>query len=1418
MKERNISYFKKALVVFMAIVMVFTYMPSGMGVETAWADTATTVINTATEFADMDSSGNYVLGGNITISQPYGKEFSGTFDGKGYTVELNITGTEANTGLFSTLVGGATVKNVITAGSIEASDCNNVGGIAGKADTSNGSITIEKCKNTADISGYEAVGGILGFGYSYEGSNSVTIEECANIGNITGSNNKIGGIAGNLENSHAIRNCYNTGDIIGFNNYAGIIGRGAKGISVENCYTTGTITAYGSSTNAGYAIMGGTGSGTKCTVSNSYAVKGCATELCYSSSRYSVDIDTVSNFKESESMKEKAFATALGEKFRHNEGTYPTLEWEISTAKVPFNITPANAQLTITKTSAADEGSVVYTGTGGTIALPVGDYSYTVSCEGYTPETGSVSVTDGSGTLTASPNSVSRSLDKDTDKWGTVTFAVSGANNYEIKLTQNGVEVQPTSEKNKYELLINKEYSYVVSSSETGVEQAEGSIILTEGAKTKTEVVRLKKVVSIKVKTQPEKTQYYVGDKTIDTTGLVITVAYNDNSSADITSGFETSGLNTETVCASQDITVSYKGATAKYQISIKEKAFPSSVFNALAGKAEVKYISSDETKVLSNDIFVDATKLEAGCLKSNIVGKKNMSATVQIDFSKLDRAYELSFNYILSAEGSSYDYIKINNEKIGTTNHTEWKTYVLQVKKGDKVEITYRKDSSGDKLDDCIYLKDFKLKSIPQVTFNTVPADALVSMKAADGSEAAASESSDGKTIFAVQNGTYTYTVSAFGYKSETGTITVSSEDIAKDITLTKLVSRKATFNVTLPDDLEGKEDEISITVKSGETIVKPEADGTYSLPQGEEYTYTITHPNCESAQGSFTIAAEDVTETIQMIRKLVFSDVFAAMSGIEAVNNTDADKATEYGFFPVKTRENIILQSNNKGKGYSIAAMKITAKTAQKLSFSYKVSTEQSYDKFLILLNGTEEINESGKIDWTDYNIKLSANDSVVLKYTKDSSGNRNDDTVYLKDFSAENLYKFTFTGAPTGTTFVVKQGETVIEAEADGSYLLANGSYTYTGSAFGYEDANGSFTVNGGDVSETVSMNKTAAYTVSFKITKPSGITAEAAVAVKSGNTIIAAAEDGKYNLPAGTYSYTVTCTGCETETGEFTVGTEAKTVEVTLEKTLTFEDFFTELNGRATVANSTYYKFKPAKEGAIKYLQSSNTSDGTTGIITFTFQKSTKLNFKYMVSEEGSKLTGSEYGLIIKRNSQKIARIEEVSENWKDYSVLAKAGDVITLTYKCYVNDYAMSKDDKDFVRLRDFTAVPLTEVSFEGMPKNAMISVKNGDNVIAPVDGSYLLEAGNYSYSVTAFGYMPTTNQALTIAGEEETRTVTVSMTETARHAVSFQVTPSGAAIVVKNEAGETMSALDGNASSYSLPANEKYSYEVSADG
>ncbi len=1365
MEKIKHNRFSKVLVLLMAVMMVLTMMPNGMGGGTtlAWADTATPIaINDAGAFAAMDADGNYKLTTDITITAPYADEFTGTFDGGGHMVTLDGT----TNGVFVSTSASAVIQNLGVKGTVSGGE--KIAGVVGM-----NAGTIENCKNAADITSYSRyVGGIAG-------QNNGTIQSCYNIGRITSSRTRsvnLGGITGSVGTAAIVKNCYNVGNIsvVSTSNFAAIAGWINSGGKAENCYYLQTDNLTGT---------------------NEYVSGG------------SKDRATA---KSADEMKSSAFATLLSDAFMSKPGDYPALKWETPTASVNFNIAPANAQLTITKTG-VDEGSAVYTGTGGTIALAAGEYRYTVSCEGYTSKTDRVSVTDENGTLTASQDSVSVSLDKDTDKWGTVTFEVSGAGNYEIKLTQNGVEVQPTSEKNKYELLINKEYSYVVSSSEIDVEQAEGSITLTEDAKTKTEVVQLKKVVSIEVKTQPEKTQYYVGDKTIDTTGLVVTATLSDKTQKEVAEKCTITGFDSSTPTAQQTITVSYKGKTAAFNIEIKEKLFPSHVFNGLKGKATVEYSHNNSYKGKAGEEFIDDTA--EGALKSNSAGMDSSQVTVTITLNKDVKASKLYFDYKVSSESSSgyaSDGLKINDSysKIGTTDG--FVAYTMSVKGDDTIKLTYAKDYSGKKGSDCVWLKNFRLAELHKLTISTPGIDgATIELK-----------DSDGKTVdsaagfYMVEDGTYSYTISKFGYETKTGTVTVEGGDKTESVTLSEIAKKKVSFNITLPDGVSG---DCTVEIKSDGKLAASGKETSYSLPQGE-YTYTITHPNCESAQGSFTIAAEDVTETIQMIRKLVFSDVFAAMSGIEAVNNTDADKATEYGFSPVKTGENVTLQSNNQRKGPSSAAMKITAKTAQKLSFSYKVSTEQNYDKFLILLNGTEKIKKSGEIDWTDYNIKLSANDSVVLKYTKDSSGNRNDDTVYLKDFSAEKLYKLTFTGAPAGTTFVVKQGETVIEAEADGSYLLTNGNYTYTASAFGYGDANGSFTVNDGDVSETVSMNKTAAYTVTFNITKPSGITAEAAVAVKSGNTIIAAEEAGKYKLPAGTYSYTIICDGCETETDEFTVGAEDKTVKVTLEKTLTFGDFFTELNGRAGITNDTQNAFKPVKEGAVKYLQSSNTSNGTTGTITFTFQKSTKLNFKYMVSENGSELISDNYGLIIERNNQRIAEIEEVSENWKDYSISAKTGDVITLKYKCYVNTNDMSSLDKNFVRLRDFTAAPLTKVSFEGMPNNAVISVKNGEKVVEPVDGHYLLEAGNYSYSVTAFGYMPATNQALTIAGEEETKTVTVSMTETARHAVSFQVTPSGAAIVVKNEAGETMSALDGNASSYSLPANEKYSYEVSADG
>ena len=1349
MQEKN-SYFKRTLVVLMAIMMVFTCMPNGMrgGAETAWADTGVTEISTADGFYGMDANGSYKLTADITITASYAQEFSGTFDGNGHTVTLDGT----MNGVFTSTSASAVIQNLGAEGTVSGGQ--NIAGIVGM-----NAGTIKNCKNAANItSDSRYVGGIAG-------KTTGAIQNCYNVGTITSSRIKpvyLGGITGIIDGSSAeAKNCYNAGNIsvVSSSNFAAIAGWISEG-NAENCYYLQVDNLTGTN-----EYVSGEGSKDRATV------------------------------KTADEMKSSDFAGLLGSAFMYKAGDYPALTWETPTASVQFDIEPANAVLSI--------NGAAYTGNC-RVALPAGTYSYTVSLDGYTQESGEVTVTESGGVLTADPTRVEVTLQKDDAEWADVQFTVT-PDTATFELKDGETTVQPSA-KSKFTYSVLKSHTYSYTAAADGYEDESGTYCFDNDGKSKT--VTLKQVIGISV--SGYKTVYTQGEQ-FDTAGLVVTATLSDNTQKEVSEGYTITGFDSSKPNDKQTITVSYKGKSTSFDIKIEEKLFPSNVFNGLKGKATVEYSHNSSYKGKDGEEFVDDPAEDA--LKSNSAGMSSSQVTVTITLNEYVKASKLYFDYKVSSE-SAYGYvsdglkIKDSYSKIGTTD--DFVAYSMTVRGGDEIKLTYAKDYSGDEGSDCVWLKNFRLAELHTLTILTPEiVGATIELKDSDGK---AVDSANGS--YMVEDGTYSYTISKFGYETKTGTITVEGEDKVESVTLPELAKKTISFNITLPQDVSG---DCTVEIKSDGKQAASGTETSYSLPQGE-YTYTITHPNCETAEGKFTIADADVTETVQMIRKLVFSDVFAQMTGIEAANNTDNDKETTYGFTPVKTEESVMLQSNNQGKGSSTAALKITAKKAQKLSFSYKVSTESSYDKFYILLNNKEMVQTSGEGQWTDYSINLSAADSMVIKYTKDYSGNSFDDTVYLKDFSAENLYKLTFAGAPTGTTFVVKQGETVIEAEADGSYWLTNGDYTYTASAFGYEDANGSFTVNDGDVSENVTMKKTDTYAVTFKITKPSGITAEAEVAVKSGNTVITADEDGKYNLPTGTYSYTITCDGCETETGEFTVGEEATTVEVTLEKTLTFGDFFTELNGRADITDDAQYAFKPVKEGAVKYLQSSNQTSGTESKITFTFTKPTRMNFDYMVSEAGSTSTDSNYGLKISRNGKLLDRYQEISTEWTSYEVFADAGDTITIAYSCYDNKNSWGYiPDDNLIKLKNFNATPLTKVNFSGLSENAKVSISSGEQIVETIDGKFLLEKGSYIYSVKAFGYKDIAGESLTVDGTKDTETVTLTMVPTARVSVSFQTTPTDAAIVVKNEAGETMTALEENVNSYSLPANEKYFYEVSAD-
>lgn len=146
-------------------------------------------------------------------------------------------------------------------------------------------------------------------------------------------------------------------------------------------------------------------------------------------------------------------------------------------------------------------------------------------------------------------------------------------------------------------------------------------------------------------------------------------------------------------------------------------------------------------------------------------------------------------------------------------------------------------------------------------------------------------------------------------------------------------------------------------------------------------------------------------------------------------------------------------------------------------------------------------------------------------------------------------EKLYDVKFTTTPDDAVLAV-DGRT---PEADGrTYRLpkSGSPYTYTLKAFGYKDKSGTFTVPDGDNALTVTMTKLPTQKVTFgAVTAADGkdITSKISVTCAAWPAqTLTAAEDGGYNLPAGEYSYAVSCAGYKTVRGTFTVTNTAVTL--------------------------------------------------------------------------------------------------------------------------------------------------------------------------------------------------------------------------------------------------------------------------------
>lgn len=131
-------------------------------------------------------------------------------------------------------------------------------------------------------------------------------------------------------------------------------------------------------------------------------------------------------------------------------------------------------------------------------------------------------------------------------------------------------------------------------------------------------------------------------------------------------------------------------------------------------------------------------------------------------------------------------------------------------------------------------------------VTFTVDPADAEVTIDGQSGTH------SGSNWTFALPDGEYDYTVSAFGYGAKSGKITVKGGAV-QTVKLTAVEKRTVAFNIT-PADVNA-----AVTVLwNGKTIVA-ESDGSYRLPDGK-YTYTVKAKGYAKETKELTVSKDEV------------------------------------------------------------------------------------------------------------------------------------------------------------------------------------------------------------------------------------------------------------------------------------------------------------------------------------------------------------------------------------------------------------------------------------------------------------------------------------------------------------------------------------------------------------------------------
>ncbi len=285
--------------------------------------------------------------------------------------------------------------------------------------------------------------------------------------------------------------------------------------------------------------------------------------------------------------------------------------------------------------------------------------------------------------------------------------------------------------------------------------------------------------------------------------------------------------------------------------------------------------------------------------------------------------------------------------------------------------------------------------------------------------------------TLPYIADGTYSFEVSATGYVTNTGTVTINGADVTQSINLTK--DYIAVFN--LKDEQGNPIPEATIQLNGTRTTYTGTAK--YAGLMQKAYVYTISAPGYHSKSGNFYMYSNYETINLTFIASSI------------SINNLNFNVKDSQGNALIYSTINI------NGTNHQVAVNGNLDLTYLKDGYyNYTVSCDEYVSQSgTVLLNGNDETVNIVLEEIPKYNVSFNV---------QDESGNPVDAII--------TFYYSTYT-------------------TANGSVSVGDfkqGTYSYTVKADGYNDYTGTLSVNA-DTEETIVMDSFHSVTVKVKDTE-------------------------------------------------------------------------------------------------------------------------------------------------------------------------------------------------------------------------------------------------------------------------------------------------------------------------------------------